>query len=154
MARPIKRDYIEASKRRWIMLRTSEGEWKANLKAGAGKIKLGSGAVEGQYSFGSRFESGKGSNPEELIAAAHSACFSMALSSALEKAGHVADRVHTVARVHLERDQVGFMIQKIELQTEVKASGLTNDKLQELAKDAKQNCPISRALAPVPSITH
>jgi osmotically inducible protein OsmC len=135
------------------MLRTAEAEWKGNLKAGGGKFKLGSGAYEGPYSFGSRFESGKGSNPEELVAAAHSACFSMALSVALEQAGHVADRVHTVARVHLERDQVGFMIQKIELQTEVKAPGLTNEKLQELAKGAKANCPISRALAAVPSIT-
>jgi lipoyl-dependent peroxiredoxin len=135
------------------MLRTSEAEWKGNLKAGSGKVKLGSGAFEGQYSFGSRFESGKGTNPEELLGAAHAACFSMALSVALEKAGHVADRVHTVARVHLERDQVGFMVQKIELQTEVKAPGLTNDKLQELAKGAKEQCPLSRALAAVPSIT-
>jgi osmotically inducible protein OsmC len=135
------------------MFRTSEAEWKGNLKQGGGTVKLGSGAFEGQYSFVSRFESGKGTNPEELIAAAHAGCFSMALSVALEKAGHVADRVHTVARVHLERDQVGFMVQKIELQTEVKAPGLTNDELQELALGAKKNCPISRALAAVPTIT-
>jgi osmotically inducible protein OsmC len=135
------------------MLRTADAEWKGSLKAGGGEFKLGSGVYEGKYSFASRFESGKGTNPEELIAAAHSACFSMALSVALEQAGHVPDRVHTVARVHLERDQTGFLIQKIELATEVKAPGLTNDKLQELATAAKKNCPISRALAAVPAIT-
>ncbi len=135
------------------MVRTSDAEWKGNLKQGAGRIKLGSGAYEGQYSFSSRFESGTGTNPEELIAAAHAGCFSMALSVALEKAGHVADRVHTTARVHLERDAKGFLVAKIELLTEVKAPGLTNDKLQELARDAKENCPVSRALAAVPSIS-
>ncbi len=134
------------------MFRTAGAEWKGNLKAGNGKVKLGSGAFEGQFSFGSRFESGKGTNPEELIGAAHAGCFSMALSVALEQAGHVAERIHTTARVHLERDQVGFMVQKIELQTEVKAPGLTNDKLQELARGTKENCPISRALKAVPNI--
>jgi lipoyl-dependent peroxiredoxin len=135
------------------MVRTSEAEWKGNLKQGGGKVKLGSGAWEGQYSFASRFESGTGTNPEELLGAAHAGCFSMALSVAIERAGITPERVHTTAKVHVERDQVGFLIQKIELQTEVKAQGLTNDKLQELANGAKQQCPLSRALAAVPTIT-
>jgi osmotically inducible protein OsmC len=135
------------------MLRNSEAEWKGNLKDGSGKVKLGSGAFEGQYSFASRFESGTGTNPEELLAAAHAGCFSMALASALSTAGHAPERVHTNARVHLERDAKGFMIQKIELQTHVKAPGLSDQQLQELAKGAKENCPLSRALAAVPTIT-
>ena len=116
-------------------------------------MKLGSGAYEGQYSFKSRFENGTGTNPEELIAAAHAGCFSMALSNALATAGHTPERVHTVAKVDFGRDDKGPVIQKIELVSEVKAPGLDDAKLQELAKKAKEGCPISRALAAVPTIT-
>jgi osmotically inducible protein OsmC len=135
------------------MERTAEAEWKGSIKEGGGKVKLGSGAFEGPYSFQSRFESGKGTNPEELLGAAHAGCFSMALSLALTTAGHPPERIHTTARVHLNRDEVGFVIQKIDLVTEVHAAGLDEAKLQELAKSAKQNCPLSRALAAVPTIT-
>jgi osmotically inducible protein OsmC len=135
------------------MERTAEAEWKGGIKDGGGKVKLGSGAFEGPYSFASRFESGKGTNPEELLGAAHAGCFSMALSLALTTAGHPPERIHTVAKVQIERDQVGFAIQKIELLTEVRAPGLDDAKLQELAKGAKQNCPLSRALAAVPTIS-
>lgn len=135
------------------MQRTAEAEWKGTTREGSGKVKLGSGAFEGPYSFKSRFESGTGTNPEELLGAAHAGCFSMALSLALTTAGTPPERIHTVAHVHLDRDQVGPVISKIELVTEVKAAGLDDVKLQELAKGAKSNCPLSRALGAVPTIT-
>src|SRR5262249_48420469 len=135
------------------MQRTAEAEWKGTTREGSGKLKLGSGAFEGPYSFKSRFESGTGTNPEELLGAAHAGCFSMALSLALTTAGSPPEQIHTVAHVHLDRDQVGFVISKIELATEVKAPGLDDAKLQELAKAAKASCPLSRALAAVPTIT-
>ena len=93
--------------------RTSEAEWKGNLLDGKGTMKLGSGAYEGQYSFSSRFESGVGTNPEELIAAAHAGCFSMALSAGLGKGGFTPTRIHTSATVHLEKVGEGFSITRI-----------------------------------------
>jgi osmotically inducible protein OsmC len=135
------------------MIRTADAEWKGNLKEGSGTMKLGSGAYEGQYSFKSRFESGAGTNPEELIAAAHAGCFSMALSNNLATAGHTPERVHTVAKVDFGRDEKGPVIQKIELICEVKAPGLDDAQLQEIGKKAKEGCPVSRALAAVPAIT-
>jgi lipoyl-dependent peroxiredoxin len=135
------------------MIRTADAHWNGDLKAGSGTMKLGSGAYEGQYSFKSRFESGAGTNPEELIAAAHAGCFSMALANALATAGHTAEHVHTVAKVDFGRDDKGPVISKIELIGEVKAPGLDDAKLQEIAKKAKEGCPVSRALAAVPSIT-
>ena len=135
------------------MLRTADAEWKGNLKEGSGKMKLGSGAFEGAYSFKSRFETGTGTNPEELIAGAHASCFSMALSNNLVTAGITPERVHTTAKVHFDRDEKGPVISKIELETEVRAPGLDAAKLQELGDKAKAGCPISRALAAVPSIT-
>lgn len=135
------------------MQRTSDAEWKGSLKEGSGKMKLGSGAYEGAFSFASRFESGTGTNPEELIAAAHAGCFSMALSVALGNAGITPERIHTTARVQLERDEKGFLISKIELSTEVRAPGLEAAKLNELAQKTKEGCPVSRALAAVPAMT-
>ena len=135
------------------MIRTADAEWKGTLKEGSGTMKLGSGAFEGQYSFKSRFETGTGTNPEELIAAAHAGCFSMALSNNLATAGHTPERVHTVAKVDFGRDDKGPLIQKIELVCEVKAPGLDDAKLQELGKKSKEGCPISRALAAVSTIT-
>jgi osmotically inducible protein OsmC len=135
------------------MQRSAEAEWKGTIKEGGGKVKLGSGAFEGAYSFKSRFESGTGTNPEELLGAAHAGCFTMALSLALTTAGITPENIHTIAHVHLDRDQTGPVISKIELVTEVKAAGLDDAKLQELAKAAKAGCPLSRALAAVPSIT-
>jgi osmotically inducible protein OsmC len=135
------------------MLRTAQAEWSGNLKEGTGTMKLGSGAYQGAYSFKSRFENGTGTNPEELIAAAHAGCFSMALSNALSQAGHTPERVHTDAKVHFERDDKGPLIKQIDLITEVRAPGLDQAKLQQLGDQAKAGCPISRALAAVPSIT-
>jgi len=130
-----------------MAVRSAEAEWKGNLREGAGKMKLGSGAYEGAYSFASRFEEGKGTNPEELIAAAHAGCFSMALSAGLGKAGFTPTRVHTTARVHLEKVGEGFGITRIELTTEAQVPGIDNKAFQEQAEGAKKGCPVSKALA-------
>jgi osmotically inducible protein OsmC len=110
-------------------------------------MKLGSGAFEGRYSFPSRFESGQGTNPEELIGAAHAGCFSMALSAGLSKAGFTPTRIHTTAKVHLEQVEGGFAITKIELATEAQIPGIDNLLFQQQAEAAKNNCPVSKALA-------
>jgi lipoyl-dependent peroxiredoxin len=133
--------------------RTSEAKWSGDLKQGAGTIKLGSGAYEGAYSFKSRMESGTGTNPEELIAAAHAGCFSMALSAMLSGAGHVPRSVHTVAKVNFDAVPGGFAITKIDLITEGEVPGLDADGFQKFAEDAKKGCPVSKALSAVPEIT-
>jgi osmotically inducible protein OsmC len=112
-------------------------------------MRFGSGAYEGQYSFASRFEEGTGTNPEELIAAAHAGCFSMALSGGLSRAGHPPTRVHTTARVHLEKGDAGFSITAIDLDTEAEVPGIDDATFQEQAATAKAGCPVSRALAAV-----
>lgn len=130
-----------------MAVRIAEAEWKGNLREGQGTMKLGSGAFEGRYSFPSRFESGPGTNPEELIGAAHAGCFSMALSAGLSKAGFTPTRVHTTAKVHLEQVEGGFAITKIELATEAQIPGIDNPTFQQQAEAAKKNCPVSKALA-------
>ncbi len=129
--------------------RTSSALWEGNLRDGSGTMKLGSGAYEGAYSFVSRFESGPGTNPEELIAAAHAGCFSMALSSGLTQAGFTPTSIATSATVHLDRVADGFGITKIDLDTVASVPGLDNAKFQELAKAAETGCPVSKALAAV-----
>jgi lipoyl-dependent peroxiredoxin len=131
-------------------VRSGEAVWKGDLRGGTGSVKLGSGAYEGQYSFSSRFENGTGTNPEELIAAAHAACFSMALSGRLAGAGHTPERVHTTASVHIEKVGEGFGITKIDLVTEAKVPGLDAPAFQAHAEAAKAGCPVSKALAAVP----
>lgn len=128
-------------------MRRSEAEWTGTLREGGGRMKLGSGAYEGAYSFPSRFENGQGTNPEELIAAAHAGCFSMALSAALSKAGFTPERIHTTASVHLEPDGGGFAITRIELVTEASVPGIDEAGFQQQAEGAKANCPVSKALA-------
>jgi osmotically inducible protein OsmC len=132
-----------------MAVRSAEAVWTSGLKDGKGTMKLGSGAYEGAYSFASRFEQGPGTNPEELIGAAHAGCFSMALSAGLEKAGHKPRSVKTKARVHLERVGEGFQITKIQLQTEADVPGIDAAKFREQAEAAKKGCPVSRALAGV-----
>jgi osmotically inducible protein OsmC len=137
-----------------MAIRTSDAEWRGDLRQGRGTMRLGSGAFEGAYSFPSRFEEGAGTNPEELIAAAHAGCFSMALAAGLSRAGHVPTRIHTRARVHLERQGEGFAITRIELETEGHVPGLDAAGFQAQAEAAKKNCPVSRALAgPAISLT-
>jgi lipoyl-dependent peroxiredoxin len=130
-----------------MAIRTADAVWQGDLKAGKGNVKFGNGAFDGQYSFTSRFEEGAGTNPEELIAAAHASCFSMALSNGLSQAGHVPDEVKTTAKVHLVKGEAGFGIPKIELVTVAKVPGIDNAAFQEQAEKAKKNCPISKLLA-------
>jgi lipoyl-dependent peroxiredoxin len=129
--------------------RTATARWEGGLQHGQGTMRLGSGAFEGQYSFSSRFEEGTGTNPEELIGAAHAGCFSMALSAGLERAGHAPNSVDTTARVHLERADSGFRISRIDLTTTAHVPGIDDDAFQEQAETAKANCPVSQALAGV-----
>lgn len=127
-------------------VRSADAEWKGSLKEGNGKMRFGSGAFEGQYSFSSRFEEGDGTNPEELIAAAHAGCFSMKLSGNLSNAGFPPNRVHTTAAVHLEKGDAGFSITRIDLTTEAEVPGIDAKAFDEQAEDAKINCPVSRLL--------
>ena len=129
--------------------RTSEAEWQGDLKGGKGRIKLGSGSYDGQYSFQSRFEEGTGTNPEELIAAAHAGCFSMALSAGLSQAGTPPARIHTTAKVIFGPAGGGFAISKIELTTEGSVPGIDAAGFEKAAKEAKENCPVSKALKAV-----
>lgn len=127
-------------------VRTAEAEWRGNLKDGQGKVKGQSGALDAPYSFATRFESKQGTNPEELIGAAHAGCFSMALSGALSKAGHEPKRIHTKASVHLEKVGDAFGITKIELDCEAEVPGISESAFMEQANGAKANCPVSKAL--------
>ena len=130
-------------------VRSSDAQWEGDLQSGKGTMRFGGGAFEGQYSFASRFESGTGTNPEELIAAAHAGCFSMALSGALSRAGHIPNRVHTTAKVHLDKGDAGFRISAIELETEADVPGIDDAAFQKEAAAAKVGCPVSQALAAV-----
>ncbi|HEY3602455.1 MAG TPA: OsmC family peroxiredoxin [Chthoniobacterales bacterium] len=127
--------------------RTGSAVWEGTLKQGSGNLKVGSGAYEGKYSFASRFENGSGTNPEELIAAAEAACFSMALSLGLEKAGHAPRRVSTSANVKLEKVGDTFRITTIDLDTNAEVPGIEETKFQEEAEQTKKNCPVSVALS-------
>jgi len=130
-------------------IRKSEAMWEGNLIKGKGKMKLGSGAFEGSYSFGSRFENSPGTNPEELIGAAHAGCFSMALSMILDQAGYKVEQIHTLARVHIDKVGEGFKITTIELETEGKVPGIDERTFKEKAETAKKGCPVSMALTGV-----
>jgi lipoyl-dependent peroxiredoxin len=130
-----------------MAVRTAEAAWQGNLKEGKGNVKFGGGAFNGAYSFASRFENGAGTNPEELIAAAHASCFSMALSHGLSQAGHEPKEVRTTAKVHLEKGAAGFSIPRIELATVANVPGIDNATFQKQAEEAKKNCPVSKVLA-------
>jgi osmotically inducible protein OsmC len=130
--------------------RKADAVWEGGLKDGKGTVKLGSGAFSGQYSFSSRFESGTGTNPEELIAAAHAGCFSMALSAGLEKGGFKPTRVATTATATLEKVGEGFKITKIQLQTQAQVPGIDEKTFADFAQKAKTGCPVSQALAATP----
>jgi len=128
-------------------VRNAKAVWTGGLKEGNGTMSLGSGAYQGAYSFSSRFEEGKGTNPEELIAAAHAGCFSMALAGALDRAGFTPQQVETEARCHLEKTDAGFKIARMELATRASVPGIEPAKFQEIANGAKESCPVSGALA-------
>jgi lipoyl-dependent peroxiredoxin len=128
--------------------RKAEAEWKGNLAEGAGELKLGSGAFAGPYSFKSRFEEGQSAtNPEELIGAAHAGCFTMALTAQLSRAQITPTRIHTTATVKLEKIGEAFSITSISLETEADIPGVDDATFQKYANDAKENCPVSKALA-------
>lgn len=130
-----------------MAIRTAEAAWTGNLKEGSGRVRFGGGAYEGAYSFQSRFEEGEGTNPEELIAAAHAACFSMALSHGLSQAGFEPTKVETTAKVHLEKATEGFSIPRIELETTAVVPKIDDAEFQKQAETAKVNCPVSKVLA-------
>jgi osmotically inducible protein OsmC len=132
--------------------RNGSAQWNGNLKDGSGTVTVGEGAWSGDYSFASRFEDGDGTNPEELIAAAHAACFSMALSGQLTEAGHPPNSVNTTALVQLRNVDGNPTIDEITLETEGDVPGIDQAKFEELAAEAKAGCPVSRALAGVKSI--
>jgi lipoyl-dependent peroxiredoxin len=132
-----------------MAVRTAIAKWEGALKDGHGTMSIGSGAFEGQYSFSSRFEEGTGTNPEELIGAAHAGCFSMSLANILAEAGHPPRRIETGARVHLEQADGGSAITRIELSTEGEVGGIDADEFQRHAESAKSGCPVSKALAGV-----
>ena len=127
--------------------RQATAEWNGTLKEGNGTMELDSGAYEGAYSYKSRFEEGTGTNPEELIGAAHAGCFSMFLSAVLTNNDFSPEHVQTTATVHLETGDDGPTITKIELETEAEVPGIDDAKFQEFVQISKENCPVSKALA-------
>jgi lipoyl-dependent peroxiredoxin len=130
-------------------IRSASAQWSGNLREGSGTMRTATGSYEGAYSFGSRFESGTGTNPEELIAAAHAGCYSMALSNMLAQAGHPPASVQTTAAVHLERTDAGFAITRIDLSAVGDVPGISAAEFDTHAQAAKANCPVSKALAAV-----
>jgi len=135
--------------------KTASVHWEGAGKAGVGQISTETDALKSYpYGFGSRFgDDRKGTNPEELIAAAHAACFTMAFSFACEKAGHPTVKVDTEARVRLKKEGEGFVIDRIALTLKALVPGVDDTTFQRIAADAKANCPLSKALAAVPEIT-
>ena len=132
-----------------MVMRTATAEWRGRVRDGAGTVSLGSGAFQGSYSFGSRFEEGAGTNPEELLGAAHASCFSMALSLLLTEAGYMPTRIRTAAQVRIERSGNGFAITHIALATDGDVPGLDARTFAAHAEVASKSCPISKALAAV-----
>jgi osmotically inducible protein OsmC len=127
--------------------RTAEAEWTGNLTEGKGNVKVQSGTLDAPYDFRGRTGDGQGTNPEELIGAAHAGCFTMQLSALLGKAGFTPDRLHTSAKVHLEKQGEGFAITLIELETRGRVPGLDAEGFRKHAETAKTSCPVSKALA-------
>jgi osmotically inducible protein OsmC len=127
-------------------LRKGKAVWKGSLKDGEGAVSLGSGAFEGKVSFASRFENGKGTNPEELIGAAHAACFSMALSHMLGEKGYKPDQINTSAGVKIEKKDGGFRISSVELDTQARIRGIKEEEFIQYAEKAKNECPVSQVL--------
>ena len=130
-----------------MVTRIGSAVWEGSIRSGSGKMKLGDGALNFPYSFSSRFENGKGTNPEELIGAAEAGCFSMALSLGLEKAGFPPKSISTSAKVKLEQTGGAFRITTIDLETEADVPGISEVQFQETAEQMKKNCPISVALS-------
>ncbi len=129
------------------MVRKAQAKWKGSFKEGKGGLLTESGAFKAKYSVSSRFEDGKGTNPEELIGAAHAGCFSMALSLVLGEAGYTADEINTVAEVSIKKQDQGFAITSIVLKTEAQIPDIDEEAFKKHAEAAKGDCPVSKALA-------
>ena len=133
-------------------IRKGHGEWHGDLTKGSGSLGTESGTLRNvAYSFSSRFESGKGTNPEELIAAAHAACYSMALSAALSGAGFKVNSIRTEDQVHVEKQGAGFAITRLDIDTEASVEGIDEATFQKHAEETKKGCPVSKALA-IPTV--
>ena len=130
-------------------VRKAQAQWNGDLRTGNGTMRFGSGAFEGPYSYDSRFGDGKGTNPEELLGAAHAGCFSMAAAGALTRAGHPPKTIATSADVHLDQTPQGFRITTIDLNMDAAVPGIEQTEFLKIAEDAKKNCPVSVALAGV-----
>lgn len=133
-----------------MAVRKADAVWNGGLKDGNGQLRTGSGAFEGSYSFSSRFEDGGGTNPEELLGAAHAGCFAMALAAALGKAGFQPRRISASTAVHLTKDDSGLSISRIDLTCEGEVPGIDAATFARHAEETKQGCIVSRALAAVP----
>jgi osmotically inducible protein OsmC len=127
--------------------------WEGSFTEGSGKLRTGKGGLTGDYSAKSRFEEGEGTNPEELIGAAHAGCFSMAFSKALGDAGHPPTSVETTASVRLEKTDAGMTVTRIDLDSTGQVPGIDEAEFSKIAEGAKENCPISRLLSPGVEIT-
>ena len=136
-----------------MAFRNATAEWKGDLESGSGSFEGASGALSGDFSAGSRFGDSGGTNPEELVAAAHASCFSMALSLVLAQGGNPVDSIRTEAKVQLLKEGDGFTIKKIDLVTVGRVPGVDDEAFQKAAQAAKAGCPISKALAAVGEIT-
>jgi osmotically inducible protein OsmC len=132
--------------------RNGSAVWRGDLESGSGTVTVGDGVFEGAYSYESRFAEGEGTNPEQLIAAAHAGCFTMALSSILSAAGHAPESVRTNARVQLRNVDGAPTLTRIDLDTEGHVAGVGEQQFQRYADEAKATCPVSRALAGIPEI--
>ncbi|HSV32104.1 MAG TPA: OsmC family protein [Atribacteraceae bacterium] len=130
-----------------MLNRTAQAVWEGNLKEGRGTVEFGGGAFKGNYSFTSRFENSKGTNPEELIAAAHAGCFAMAFSGMLAEAGYAPERVTATAKVSLEKVEGGFKISASHLACTARVPGINREKFMSIADEAKQGCPVSVLLS-------
>ena len=131
------------------IVKSANAEWSGNIKEGKGRIVTESGALDSAYGFNTRFAGEKGTNPEELIGAAHAGCFSMAFANKLSTEGFTVESIKTEAKVHLGKVGDAFKVTKIELSTQATVPSIDNDKFQTIAEDAKINCPISQALKSV-----
>lgn len=132
-----------------MVQRKAEATWAGDLKSGEGNMKLGTGSYVGSFSAGSRFEDDLGTNPEELLGAAHAGCFSMAFSKLLSDSGYKVDKISTEATVSLNKTDNGFAIEHVKLNTNASVSGIEDSEFEKLANQAKENCPVSRALGSI-----
>jgi osmotically inducible protein OsmC len=132
-----------------MAIRNGNALWTGDLKDGKGELEIGHGVFKGPYSFTSRFEDGPGTNPEELIASAHAACYSMALSATLAKSNYKPISVATRADLHFEKTDAGFTVTRIVLNADAKVESIKDEDFQRIAHEAKVGCPVSRALAAV-----